>query len=263
MDFLYRQREIGVFVFLEIISIWLIVSYNQRPGSVFFNSSNSAAANLTLATNNVSNYFELNEINARLMRENTLLQAQLRKLHHTNLTAADTMGRFHVINAKVIANTFGRSANFLTITAGSKDGVAVGMGVTTTQGIVGQVKSVSGNFATVYSVLHPKLLISSKVKRTHTKGTVQWHQSDPYHASLKYIPRHIKLNLGDTVTTSGFNSVFPPNLLIGVIDDINLQDEMTFYEVNLKLATDFTSLDHVYVIKDLLKPELDSLELVF
>ncbi len=62
---------------------------------------------------------------------------------------------------------------------------------------------------------------------------------------------------------SGFNSVFPPNLLIGVIDDINLQDEMTFYEVNLKLATDFTSLDHVYVIKDLLKPELDSLELVF
>ena len=134
------------------------------------------------------------------------------------------------------------------------------MGIITTNGIVGQIKSVSQNFATAYSVLHPNLLISSKVLRTKTKGTIQWDQEDYYHASLKYIPRHIKLLVGDTVVTSGFNSVFPEDLTIGIVDELNLEDQMTFYEARVALSTDFTSLDYVYVINDLLKTEKDSVE---
>ena len=60
--------------------------------------------------------------------------------------------------------------------------------------------------------------------------------------------------------TSGFNSVFPENILVGIVDELNLEEHMTFYEAKVKLATDFTSLYHVFVIKDLLKEEKDSLQ---
>lgn len=260
LDFLYKQREIGVFLFLEILSIWFLVSYNQRYSATYFNSSNSLTANVAESSENVSNYFELTEINERLMMENELLQAELRKIRTVPNSFIDTVDRYKVIGARVVANTVNRSQNFLTISAGLKDSVEVGMGVITSQGVVGQVKSVSGNFATIYSLLHPSLMVSAKVKRTQTKGTVQWDQVDYLHASLKYIPRHIKLRVGDSIVTSGFNSVFPEDLLIGIVEETNLEDQMTFYDVRISLVTDFVSLDHVYVIKDRLKQEKDSLE---
>ncbi|MEM6642243.1 MAG: rod shape-determining protein MreC [Bacteroidota bacterium] len=260
LDFLYRWREVGVFVFLEILSIWLLFSFNQRQGAAYFNSSNYLAGSISQSSENVSNYFELTEINQRLMLENELLQARLNALEASPSTFLDTIGRYQVIGARVVANTTGRGANFITLAAGKRDSVQAGMGVITSLGIAGQVKSVSQNFATVYSVLHPNLLISAKVKRTQTMATVQWDQKDYSQASLKYVPRHIKLSEGDTVITSGFNSVFPEGLPIGIVQRTFLEDQMTFYEADIRLLTDFTSLNYVYVIKDLLKQEKDSLE---
>ncbi|MEQ9466955.1 MAG: rod shape-determining protein MreC [Ekhidna sp.] len=261
LDFLYQQREIAVFIGLEILSAWLLINFNNRYNASFLNSSNEAAASLTQTSNNVSDYFQLTEINQQLMLENSQLQEELRMLRTEKYSFLDTVDQYQVIGARVINNTFDRSTNFVTISAGRKDSVEVGMGVISSFGVVGQVKSVTNNFATIYSLLHPKLLISSKVKRTETKCTVQWDQESYDRASLKYIPRHIKLKAGDSIVTSGYNSVFPENVLVGIVDELNLEDHMTFYEAKVKLATDFTSLYQVFVIKDLYKPEKDSLEI--
>ncbi|MEQ8907184.1 rod shape-determining protein MreC [Ekhidna sp.] len=261
LDFLYQQREIAVFIGLEILSAWLLINYNNRYNASFLNSSNEAAASIAQTSNEINEYFYLDEVNTQLMRENERLQQELRMLRSEKASFLDTVDQYQVIGAKVVNNTFDRSANFITISAGRKDSVDVGMGVISSFGVVGQVKSVTNNFATIYSLLHPKLLVSSKVKRTETKCTVQWDQEIYDRASLKYIPRHIKLKEGDSIVTSGYNSVFPEDILVGIVDELHLEEHMTFYEAKLKLATDFTSLYHVFVIKDLLKQEKDSLEI--
>jgi rod shape-determining protein MreC len=260
LDFLYQQREIAIFLGLEIVCAWLIVNYNRRYNASFLNSSNTTVASISQTSNDVSEYFRLDKVNAQLMEENTLLENQLRKLTTDKGAYIDTISQFQVIGAKVINSTFDRNLNFLTIKAGKKDSLKAGMGVISAFGVVGQIKSVSENFATVYSLLHPNLLVSSKIKRTDTKCTIQWDQEDYAHASLKYVPRHIKLNIGDSIVTSGFNSVFPENIAVGVVEEFSLDEHMTFYNAKIKLATDFTSLYHVFVIKDLLKHEKDSLE---
>lgn len=260
LDFLYQQREIAIFLGLEILCAWLIVNYNRRYNASFLNSSNATVASVSQTSNEVTEYFRLDKVNAQLMKENALLENQLRKLSTNKGAYIDTVSQFQVIGAKVINSTFDRNLNFLTIKAGRKDSIQAGMGVISAFGVVGQVKSVSENFATVYSLLHPNLLVSSKVKRTDTKCTVQWNQEDYSHASLKYVPRHINLNVGDSIMTSGFNSVFPENIAIGIVEDFSLDEHMTFYDAKIKLSTDFTSLYHVFVIKDLLKQEKDSLE---
>ncbi len=261
LDFLYQQREIAVFIGLEIVSAWLLINFNNRYNASFLNSSNEVSASLTQTSNDISDYFQLTEVNEQLMLENAQLQQELRMLRTDQSSFLDTVDQYHVIGARVINNTFDRSANFVTISAGRNDSVEVGMGVISSFGVVGQVKSVTNNFATIYSLLHPKLLVSSMLKRTKTKCTVQWDQEEYDRASLKYIPRHIKIKEGDSIVTSGFNSVFPDNILIGVVDEFNLEEHMTFYDAKLKLSTDFTSLYQVFVIKDLLSTEKDSLEL--
>lgn len=245
---------------LEILSIWLLIVYNRRYNASFLNSSNELAASIFQVSNNVSGYFQLAEINEKLVNENEKLLQQLTLLKQKPLSYKDTIGRFSITRANVINSTFSRSINYITISAGERDSIEPGMGVISSSGVVGQVKSVSKNFATVYSLLHPNLLVSSLIKRTNTKATVQWDQEDYDKASLKYIPRHISIKKGDTIVTSGFNSVFPENILIGVIEEFELSEEMTFYEAKIKLATDFTSLKNLYVINDLLKNEKDSLQ---
>jgi len=260
LDFLYERREIGLFLILEVLCFWLLVGYNRRYNASFLNSSNELAASVIQTSNNVSRYFELAEVNEQLIRENEDLRQQLFLLQQDSFARRDTLDRYLVTTSEVISNSFNRDINFLTISGGRKDNILPGMGVISAEGVVGQVKAVSENFSTVYSLLHPNLLVSCLIKRTGTNATVQWDQESYNYASLKYVPRHISIKAGDTIITSGYNSVFPQEILVGVIEEFNVSEEMTFYEAKIKLATDFTSLSNVYVIRDLLKQEKDSLQ---
>ncbi|MEM9895051.1 MAG: rod shape-determining protein MreC [Bacteroidota bacterium] len=259
-DFLYKRREIGLFLILQTTSIWLIFGYNQRPNTNAFNTSNAIAGSISSQKAGLDQYLKLKEANEILADENGRLRSILLKSKAQTLYHPDTISQFSVIDAQVISNTYGRSENFLTLSAGESAGIQVGMGVIGANGVVGQIKSVSKNFSTVYSVLHPGVMVSSRVKRTKTQCTVQWDRSDFYTASLKYIPKHVNLYEGDTIVTSGFNSVFPPGVLVGVVESASLEDFMTFYEARVRLATDFTSLYNVYVLKDAFLVEKDSIE---
>jgi rod shape-determining protein MreC len=64
------------------------------------------------------------------------------------------------------------------------------------------------------------------------------------------------------VVTSGLNAVFPENILVGVITQAHLQPNELFWDIRVELAQDFTRLQHVEVVKSLLKPEIDSLQTV-
>jgi rod shape-determining protein MreC len=247
-DFLYRRRIATMFIGLEAICVWLVVNFNQRQNADFLNSSNAISAKISTGSQNVSDYFDLIKINEQLMFENEQLQAQLSAKPYSSDTLSMTTEGYVVKGARVINNTSRRSLNFLTISLGSKNGIVPGMGVISAQGVVGQIKSVSENYATAYSMLHPKVMVSSSIKRTNTNCTVQWDQEVYHTASLKFVPRHIGLTIGDTVVTSGYNSIFPPNINVGIVSEIELEDHMTFYDAKIRLSTDFTSIPSVFVI---------------
>lgn len=261
-NFLYRFRTFGLFLILEGFCAWLIIVYNNRYNAAFLNSSNTLAATVNRVSTNTNNYFKLKEISQRLVDENLLLRSQLARVNRGNLYInKDTSeSRYTLFDAKVINNSFRRSMNYLTLDVGKEDGVEPGMGVLSGLGVVGQVKSVSRHFATVTSLLHRNLMISSSVQRTNTLCTVQWDGVSPMVADLKYIPRHIQLQKGDTVITSGYNAVFPEGVMIGTISDFSLEANDVFYSARVKLAVDFSSLHYVYLIKNSMKVEQDSLQ---
>ena len=265
---IYNYRAFLVFLLLEILSGWLIVRNNEYQGAAFFNSSNEIAANILQTRRGVSDYFNLKNINQNLAKENALLRemvADKNQLYNYLLAKQlpDTVlsSQFDFIVAKVVKNTTRQFNNYLTINKGRKDGVEPGMGVISGNGVVGRIKATSKNYATVASVLHSDMKVSSLLKKSNTFCTTQWGGRNPQKADLLYVPRHIEINVGDSVITSGYNSVYPEDIMIGQVSNVDLKPNATFYDIEIDLSTDFSTISYVYVVHNQFRNEIDSLEM--
>jgi rod shape-determining protein MreC len=264
--FFFQYRAFFIFLTLEILCAWLIVSSNHYQSAQFFNSSNTLVANLNRFSYGVREYFSLRETNLMLSEENARLRTQVERglqlLPSSHTVIADTTltKRFEFVNAKVVNNSVDRFTNFLTIDKGSNAGIAEGMAVISGSGAVGKVKATSRHYSVVTSVLNTDVMVSAMLKRTGHFGTVQWDGHDPQYVLLNYIPRHVRPEIGDSIVTSGYNAIFPPNIMIGTIEDKQLSDAALFYDLKVKLSQDFRQLTFVAVVKSNLKTEQDSLE---
>jgi rod shape-determining protein MreC len=267
LHFIYQYRAFFTFLFLELFCAWLVVENNQYQSTRFFNSSNRIAANLIRSSQGVREYFSLQEINADLAQENALLRTRLEQkqqaLQTMVLQPLDSaiVKQFDYVSAKVINNSTQSFKNYITVNKGRLDGITPGMAAISSQGAVGKVKSVSDHYAVLISLLNTDEQLSSVIKRTGYFGAVQWGGTNPRLANLHYIPRHVDPQVGDTIVTSGFNAVFPENILVGTISSVNLSEEAPFYEIRVQLAQDFAKLAFVEIIRSHLKSEKDSLEL--
>lgn len=276
--FLYKIRAFILFLCLQGICAGFIVKYNHYQSAAFLNTSNRYAASLLHTSSNVSSYFYLKETNDQLAFENAHLREQL--LHVQNKIASDSSKsnssinipvgivdslfnqeqQYQFIPAKVINNSVRRLTNYITIDKGLADGIEPGMGIINSFGVVGMVRSATRRYATVTSLLHSNVFLSSKIKTSSTFCSTNWDGKDPLTAKLLFVPRHVKIALGDTVITSGYSGLFPEGIMVGTIKDKSITSEATFYDIDMKLATDFYQLQHVYAVKNLFKAEKDSIE---
>ena len=262
---IYRYRAFLITVFLEAICIWLMINHNRYLAASFFNTSNSVAGAMLEQQSEYKRYFALVDQNEQLALENALLREQVARLSSTNVqhrvdSAMADSSRYRFHPALVINNSTLRASNYITIDKGTSDGVSKGMGLVGTSGLVGRVKAASENYAIAYSLLHPELLTSVYHEPTGTLGTVQWDSREPLTTKLLYIPRHLQIREGDSVLTSGFSSVYPPDLFVGTIQSFRIDESEAFYDITLELGTDFGSLQSVYFVENLGRVELDSLQ---
>ena len=263
--FFYQYRAFFTFLILELICAWLIIGNNPYQGARFFNSSNGLVAAMNNVSHGVREYFLLRQINSTLAEENAQLRSKFEALNQLQyisssptITDSTVINQFDFVSAKVVSNTVNRFTNFLTINKGADDGIEPGMAVISPLGAVGKVRTVSSHYSVVTSILHVDVQVSALLKRTGHFGTIQWDGINPDYVKFKFIPRHVQPVKGDSVLTSGYNAIFPEGIMVGLIDEIQLTDEL-FYDLKVKLSQDFRKLSYVEVVKNSLKNELDSL----
>ncbi len=265
---IYRYRAFLIFLFLELVCYWLMVSSNPYHSASFFHSSNQLAGGIYKTKDGFTDYFQLKKINTALADENARLRERYFERSQTIIVSRqidstkipDVNIGYDFLAAKVINNSVNHTHNHFTLNKGEKQGIKRGMGVIGPNGVVGIVRSVSNNFSTAYSLLNNKVFVSAQLKNKETLCTVNWNGKDPYFASVLYVPRHVKISQGDSVLTSGFNSIFPENILIGVVEEVTLSENASFYTIKMALASDFYSLSYVYVINNDALKEKDELE---
>jgi len=269
LKFIYEYRAFFTFLFLELTCAWLIIENNRFQSSTYFNSSNRMAASVLGFSQGVREYFSLRTINRDLAEENAILRTALEQRNQRifadqipELKDPLIRNRFEYIDAKVVSNSTQFYKNYITVDKGELDGIKPGMAAISPLGAVGKVKSVSDHFSVLISLLHTDQMVSCIVKQKDYFGTAQWDGADMRFTNLRYIPRHANPSVGDTVVTSGYNSIFPKGVLVGVIHSATLNEESPFWNIQVALAQDFSKLSFVELVKSNLKSERDSLERV-
>lgn len=264
--FLVRNYFIFLFVLLEGLAIGMFINNSYYQRSILVNTSNNITGFFYELRTGIVQYLSLKLINEQLARENANLlshqEGSFIKTDNKVFMQKDTLYRteYQYITAKVINNSTNMNANYLTLNKGSNHGIGKDMAVICPTGVVGIVSDVSGNFSLVMSLLHPTSRISAKLIKSGYIGTVVWEGRSATLGKLKDVPIHVKISVGDTIITSGYSLIFPEGVMIGTIKSYNVDQRNDFFNIDVKLSTDFNNIRHVYVINNLMKDELEKLE---
>jgi rod shape-determining protein MreC len=227
------------------------------------NSANFLSGGIYSLRSNITSYFNLKAENQLLVDENAQLRMQIERFEYNlELSLGETSldSNYRVIAAKLINNSYSKTKNRLTIDKGSKSKISLDMGVITSDGIVGIVDNVSRNYATVQSILNTNSQINAKLKKSNHFGSLVWDTSDPNVVQLIDVPMLAAVEVGDTIVTGGRSTIFPEGIPIGTVNQVQLDQDGNFFDLDIILFNDMTSLGHVYVIENLNSEEIKQLE---
>lgn len=264
INFIIKNSIRLLFLLLLATSLTLTIQSHSYHRSQMVNSANAVTGTVYEEVNEVKTYFSLRDENDKLAKENAYLRKLLfNKKDSTSTLPKDSVkgyDKLEVIQSKVINNSYNKTENYLTINSGAISGLKPDMGVVSSEGIVGVVEKVSPRYATVISVLNLKSKINAKVKRTNHFGSLIWKAKNAGYVQLVEIPRLASVKKGDTIVTGGRSTIFPENIPVGIIDRIYMDTETNYYTLDVRLFTDMTNLNHVYIIKNKEATEINQLE---
>jgi rod shape-determining protein MreC len=263
--FFSKYNAFFLLIIYFVISVTLLIKNNSFQRASVWNSSNQLIGTTYERVNELKNYLAFRRINDSLATENALLRNQLASSFRSDKSQQVTVRdstlkqQYTYTLAKVINPSIHQKNNYLTINRGSKHGIAKGMGVTSAKGIIGIVMNVSENFATIRSILHSETKVSAQVNGNI--GSLVWGENnkDARYVYLKDIQSHIKIKKGEKVITSEF-SLFPEGTPIGYVDEDRSKGGVSELDIKVRLYVDFSTLQYVYVINNLLSAEQIALE---
>ncbi|GHT61317.1 cell shape-determining protein MreC [Bacteroidia bacterium] len=274
VNFILKNVHWLLFFILTFFSLYLFIHNNEFQRSKYLSVFQEIAGRVYLVSNSVESYMNLKTINSDLMERVAVLEKELRDSKQEVEVLSERVypldvhpfeeaypSAYTFLPAQVVNNQISRlSNNYITLNKGSLAGIKEDMGVLSPSGIVGVVVSVSPHFSKVISILNPKFQPNCKIKGTNFPGTLSWDGKDSRYSSLRELPQHAKFNIGDTVVTSGFSTVFPEGVPVGTVEDTFKKKGEDYNSLKVKLFTDFSTLSEVLIVVNALKDERLNIE---
>jgi rod shape-determining protein MreC len=270
--FLKRYSVFILFLVLQGLALSMLFSYNRFHQTIYGMFSNEVAGNLNNRVNKVESFFTLSEQNQALRRQNAALLSYLPSgsvipetsfqlvADAVKVDSLKSYRQYQYFDAKIISNSVFLQQNNMVLHRGSAQGILPNMAVVGTDGLIGTVISVSENMSIVMSLLHRQSKVIAVLKKGSGLGEVSWDGKDPRFLLLSKIPKTIVVKKGDTVVSSPYSDKFPPGLPIGYVEKIDQDQETNTYKLKIRTAVDFYSVQHAYIVKNLLQEEMDQLK---
>lgn len=256
---------VAVFIILEIASVLMLSRNNQIQRLWIARISHGFMARIWGASQSVSNYFSLKRQNDELALENDRLQKLVRG-YELAAREADPASKpvladngFNYIPATIIKSSTNTQHNYLIIDKGSEDGVMRNSGIITDKGVIGIVDAVSSHYSYAISFLNTELFISARLGNSGAVGPLAWDGTGSDRAILKEIPLQFKFAPGDTVYTSGYSTIFPPDIPIGVAGESKIINGAT-NEIKVDLFQNHKALKYVTIVSNTRAAEIEAIE---
>lgn len=198
----------------------------------------------------------LREEVAALTEENTLLQQDRYELNQLReiLELDEQYGDYEKTGARIIGRDSGNWYSSFIIDKGSDDGLEENMNVIAGGGLVGRVTSVGPNWARVTSIISDNSNVSAQTLATGDNLLVTGDlkmMSEGVITFSKLVDSKNVVVEGDKIVTSDISDKYLPNILIGYIHTIGIDNNNLTKSGYITPAVDFEHLSEVLVITDL------------
>ena len=260
---------VGIAVFLAAIMVYAgangrLTAAPQEILSVAVAPFQRAAA---AVSNGVSSLWEkytnidaILEENEKLTTENAELRGQMvdydkLKAENEAYKALTNIQEQHPEMSYVSSFVIGRdpldSFYGFTLDKGSLDGVEANDAITSDEGyLLGVVTEVDLTSCKVMTILHPSFNAAGVVSRTRDNGIITG--SADYAAEglciLSNLSRSTLTKANDQVITTGLGGVFPPDVLVGVVQELVPEASGKSTIAVLKPGADPRTVKHVFII---------------
>ena len=140
-----------------------------------------------------------------------------------------------------------------TLDKGTADGVAVNDAVISDRDyLVGVVVEADTTSCKVMTILHPSFNAAGVVSRTRENGII--NGSSEYAGdglcTLTNLERSCETHKGDQVITTGLGGVYPPDLLVGIVQEVVPEASGKSSIAVIKPGADPRTVKHVFIITD-------------
>jgi len=269
---LTRRRNLVFALALCASLLILLISTNslagvpQRVGLTvlsFFQRGFNAIENF--ASDTFTNVSELRDLRIRYrelverMEQYQNLERSLTELQKENERLSSQLGysdksRFSKTSARIIAKDPGNLYSTFVIDKGMTDGINKNLPVIAyqdgTEGLVGKVLEVGRSSSIVSPIFDSSAHIAARLDRTRYEGLVSGGGSIDIPLTMKYVKKRAKdeIQYGDLVVTSGYQSLYPRDVIIGRVAKILITDYQTSLDIDVEPILDFSRLEYVFVV---------------
>ncbi|HJQ68360.1 MAG TPA: rod shape-determining protein MreC [Blastocatellia bacterium] len=155
---------------------------------------------------------------------------------------------YREIAASVVARETSIWYRRLTIDRGTVDGVKVNMPVGTAVGIVGRVIAVGPNWATIQVITDKHAGVGAMLQTSRAMGEVRGRDPEGSTCELQNIHTSEKVEVGETVITTGLDRIYPKGLVVGKVERIENDPNAPWHKIIVAPAAPVDRLEHVLVM---------------
>lgn len=165
----------------------------------------------------------------------------------------DTNSEASYVSAFVIGRDPLDEFGGFTLDQGSTDGVAVNDAIISDRGyLLGVVVEVDATSCKVMTILHPSFNAAGVISRTRENGIITG--SADYAADgqcvLTNLDRTTEARKGDQVITTGLGGVFPANLLVGTVQEVEPEQSGKSSSAVILPGADPRTVKHVFIVTE-------------
>ena len=160
--------------------------------------------------------------------------------------------------ARVIARDPGQWFDTFSVNRGTNDGVSVGMAVVTGDGLVGRIYEVGLNYAKVLTIIDSRSAVSCLIERTRDNGVMRGQitaTSDSPECYVNYVQNIANIVPGDTLITSGTDSLYPKGLVVGTVTAVSRATDTAGSYVIAMPSVDFQHIEEVLILRTVVETD--------
>ncbi|MBI3572615.1 MAG: rod shape-determining protein MreC [Candidatus Kerfeldbacteria bacterium] len=188
---------------------------------------------------------EVAALGRRLQSTEDSLAAAQASLHLEQFVASTQL---NTEKGKVIAYSPDPGIKSIVINLGKRDNIKVGLAVVSDNGFfLGKIHDVHEATSTVLLVTDGQLLLSARIHNDQQSlGLIRGERG--LAVTMDYISKNDRVEVGQTVVTSGTESNIPPGILVGSIASIQTKSDALFQQASVASPVAYTPIREVAVI---------------